>query len=446
MSRANSSSRARCARRAATLLGALAVAACSHAASTGGSAIPGSGRVGYVRMDELVKVHPLYSQLARLTDDVQALQLRSLGAELASSGVDIRREEIELQHELDAAAAETRDELGRKQREYAKREQAAIMAALGGAVGPGGNAIANGVAATAQVQEQNAALVAQQNFNAYRNQLIAQGDAATRSLEESLAERAERTYRARAEQFDRAEADFALQQAGNDAAARLSLHTRLSNLALDDASRADVQKQLDALDQKEADALGALKNRDQATLAVLQKQLHDQVHTELAADMAQIRTHMIAKIGERDEDTRRQLLGQLGGPVTVTQGVAVSSAMSPAVRARLQALHDQYQRDFDEDAQQTLAQFRKTRADLTKHFQDISGIDADAQVGASKEMASLQRQRGDLYNEMVEQIDREVKAIAAQRGISVVVSDVVAPAGGVDLTSDAEKDIESLHE
>src|SRR5271156_4297464 len=233
MSRANSSSRARCARRAATLLGALAVAACSHAASTGGSAIPGSGRVGYVRMDELVKVHPLYSQLARLTDDVQALQLRSLGAELASSGVDIRREEIELQHELDAAAAETRDELGRKQREYAKREQAAIMAALGGAVGPGGNAIANGVAATAQVQEQNAALVAQQNFNAYRNQLIAQGDAAT---------------------------------------------------------RADVQKQLDALDQKEADALGALKNRDQATLAVLQKQLHDQVHTELAADMAQIRT------------------------------------------------------------------------------------------------------------------------------------------------------------
>jgi hypothetical protein len=27
-----------------------------------------------------------------------------------------------------------------------------------------------------------------------------------------------------------------------------------------------------------------------------------------------------------------------------------------------------------------------------------------------------------------------------------VVSDVVAPAGGVDLTADAEKDIESLHE
>jgi hypothetical protein len=47
---------------------------------------------------------------------------------------------------------------------------------------------------------------------------------------------------------------------------------------------------------------------------------------------------------------------------------------------------------------------------------------------------------------MVAQIGREVKALARRRGINVVVSDVVAPAGGVDLTPDAEKEIESLHE
>jgi hypothetical protein len=47
---------------------------------------------------------------------------------------------------------------------------------------------------------------------------------------------------------------------------------------------------------------------------------------------------------------------------------------------------------------------------------------------------------------MVAQIGREVKVLAEQRGINVVVSDIVAPAGGVDLTADAEKDIESLHE
>jgi len=42
---------------------------------------------------------------------------------------------------------------------------------------------------------------------------------------------------------------------------------------------------------------------------------------------------------------------------------------------------------------------------------------------------------------MVAQIDREVKTIAQARGISTVVS-TVAPAGGVDLTGDAMKDIE----
>ncbi len=61
-------------------------------------------------------------------------------------------------------------------------------------------------------------------------------------------------------------------------------------------------------------------------------------------------------------------------------------------------------------------------------------------------MDALQKQRGELYEEMVDQIGREVKTIAQRRGIGVVVSDVVAPAGGVDLTADAEKDIESLHE
>ena len=46
---------------------------------------------------------------------------------------------------------------------------------------------------------------------------------------------------------------------------------------------------------------------------------------------------------------------------------------------------------------------------------------------------------------MVDQIDREVKTVAQERGVSVVVS-TVAPAGGVDLTDDAMKDIETLHE
>ena len=62
---------------------------------------------------------------------------------------------------------------------------------------------------------------------------------------------------------------------------RLALHTKLSSLALDDAAREDAQKQLQALDRKESDALGAQRNRDQQTLATLQAQLHAHVQTDL---------------------------------------------------------------------------------------------------------------------------------------------------------------------
>jgi len=424
---------------------------CSHPSSTSApeQAPRDGGRVGYVRMDELVKVHPLYSQLARLDDDMQALQLRSVGTEIARSGADIEKEEHALQAELEAAADRTKKALTDKQAEYAKREQAAINAALGaagGAAGPGGAAIAGGVTAEARSQAQTVAAAAQHNLEAYRQELIAQDEAAVRSLDTALGERASREYRNRAEELQKRESDFSLQQANDDAAERLSLRTKLSNLALDDASRADVKKQLDALDQKEADALAALKNRDQATLADFQTTLHAQVKSELDAQVAQMRKRTIAKIGEREEQTRKSLIAQIGLPPQGGTGGAGAIGLSPDMRARLEALHRKYQDDFNRDASQTVAAFQKTRADLTKRFQALAGADSDAQAGANKQLGELQKQRGELYDEMLSQIGREVKATAQKRGIDVVVSDVVAPAGGVDLTADAEKDVESLHE
>ncbi|MBD5635439.1 MAG: OmpH family outer membrane protein, partial [Candidatus Eremiobacteraeota bacterium] len=394
-----------------------------------------------------VKVHPLYAQLAHLDEDMQALQLKSVGPNVAQNGADIARAERQLQGALDAAAERTKKALNGKQQEYMKREQAAINAAVGATAGAGngGAGIAGSVAQNARLQERDAAQLAQKNFDAYRQQVANQSNAAARSLQRSLAGRADRTYRSKAEDLSKREADFALQEETDDAAQRLSLRTKLSNLALDDDTRADVKKQLDALDRKEADAIGALKNRDAETLANLQRELHEQVQTELNVQVAALRKRTLAKIDERGLVTRRQLVAQLGVPAT-GGGVAVPNGIGRDMRSKLQALHQQYQKQFDRDASQTIAQFEKTRADLTKRFQQIAGIDANAQAGANREMGALQKQRGDLYNEMVAQIGREVKAVAEKRGINVVVSDVVAPAGGVDLTADAEKDIESLHE
>jgi hypothetical protein len=194
-------------------------------------------------MDELVKKHPLYAQLAHLDEDMQALQLKSVGPGLANSGADITRQEHVLQRELETAADRTNKALQQKQQEYTKREQAAIGAALaaaGVAGAPSGGQISTQMANVSRDQAQRATQSAQANLDAYRKALIDQDDAAAHTLERSLADRANRTYRARAEELQKNEADYAYQLASADSVDRLALRTKLSNLALDEASRADV--------------------------------------------------------------------------------------------------------------------------------------------------------------------------------------------------------------
>ena len=52
----------------------------------------------------------------------------------------------------------------------------------------------------------------------------------------------------------------------------------------------------------------------------------------------------------------------------------------------------------------------------------------------------------DLYNKMVEQIKRDAGTVAAKRGLQIVLVNFEAAPGGIELTGDVEKDIESLHE
>ncbi len=170
------------------------VAGCSHgdnaqqreAASSPAPAGPDSGKVGYVNMDALVRVHPLYPQLARLDEDVQALQLQSVGTQIARSGADITHEERRLQDELDAAAARTKQILGGKQQEYARREQAAITAAIGAAgATTGSGSIAADVADRARVQAGRVTQTAQSNLATYRRQLIDQENTAAATLQQA---------------------------------------------------------------------------------------------------------------------------------------------------------------------------------------------------------------------------------------------------------------------
>jgi len=445
-SRARSSS-LRSALVAAALLGLCTLTDCARSTGNGQAA---SG-VGYVRMKELVTKHPLYGQLSKYDDDIAALQLRSIGgAQVASTGSGLARQEAELQRELEQAADRTRELLKEKQTEYQDRENAAIkeaLAAAGGPPPPGAAAIAGQMQATSNDQARQVAAQAQTNLEVFRKETIAQDDAAVKALRRSLAERADRTYRAKAEELREKESAFSLQLANADATQRLALRTKLSNLPLDDASRKDITDQLAALDRKESDALVPLRNRDQATLAALQAQLRSETTAEFNREVAEIHKRTNAKLADRATQTRSQLVRQLGGsigaPTTVT---AAAPAMSGDMKAKLLALHKKYQDDFQKDADQTVKAFYKTKDDLGRRFAELRGVDVGAQGDVQRQIQTLQRQRDELYAQMIDQIGREVKLVAERRAVAVVFSDIIAPVGGIDLTDDAEKDIESLHE
>jgi hypothetical protein len=436
---------------AVSALAFLFLAGCSHAAKA--PAVAEKGTVGYVIMDELVKKHPLYDQLARYDRSIEAFDLSSTAPQVAVTDPQMAERERDLQKQLNDAADRTRKLIDQKQKQYQQQESAAIAAALrgAGAGGPSAAQIAGSVNATARQQISGVASQAQRDLNAYRTTLQKQDAAQVNAAQKALADRADRTYRAKSEELQSKESALSLKMASEDAPQRLALRTKLTSLALDDAAREEAQKQLAAIDRKEADALAAARNRDQQTLVALQAQLKDQVQGELNAQVAAIRRRSLGSLAQRQQSLTRQL-SNTGGPVvknTVVNGRVqqqVSTSLPPALQARIKQLHEDYQKRFQADANTTIADFRKTRQDLGKRYAQLHGLDGASQAGAQAQILSLRKKREDLYGEITAQIDREVRLIAQQRGIAVVLTNIVAPAGGVDLTPDALKDIESLHE
>ena len=440
-------------RRIVATAAVVVLAACTHGGAQSGSGANGRGAVGYVRMDELIHKHPLYDQLARYDRSIDAFDLAATAPKAVAADPRLAARDRALQKQLTDAADRTKQLIDQKQRQYAQEEAAAIAAALRGAGVAGQSAaqIEGSVNSTARQQQSGVAGQAQRDLDAYRVSLQKQDQAQVSAAQKALADRADRSYRAKAEEFQSKESALSLKLASEDAPQRLALRTKLSSLALDDAAREDAQKQLAALDRKEADVVGAQRNRDQQTLAALQGTLKAQVQSDLNARMSEIQKRSAGSFAQRQSALARQV-STVGGPVVRTTNVAgrpqqqVNANLTPALRSRIEQLHNDYQRRFQDDAKTTIADFEKTRADLSRRYRELHGIDAASQQGGQAQILSLRKKRDDLYLEITAQINREVRLIAQQRGISVVLSDVVAPAGGVDLTPDALKDIESLHE
>jgi hypothetical protein len=413
---------------------ALALAGCApnvHSSSVRGA--------GYVRIDECVKHHPLYAQLTQLDDAIAAVNLQSVGPRVPLGAKEIAAQTSVLNRELHDAQVRANKILAQKQRDYERREQQAIGAALAAAGVPGSGAIAaQQMSGASSAQAAQAAQAADADLMAYQQSVIAQNNAASSSVARQMQTQAAEKYRAKAEQLQQNETDLSLRLTQQDAAARLAIKMRLSNLALDPDARKQAQNQLAALNAKESSALSAQRSADAATLKAYRAELDRQTGDAIRSQVGSITAETRAKLEERRNEVGSQLKSLAPAP---------PPANVPAnVQAKIAQIHHQFVTQFQADAGKTVQEYNDTKSDLDRQFEALHGADVGATGAAARELQSLQKRRSDLYAQIVSQVERDATRIAKERGFSIVFINIWAAAGGYDLTNQVIKDIESQHE
>ncbi|MBV9737653.1 MAG: hypothetical protein JO177_05735 [Candidatus Eremiobacteraeota bacterium] len=433
------SSRARGAVSVALIVGTIALGACSRQPDVNSPQVRG---IGYVRLDDVIKKHPLYPQLAQIDASIDALNLRTLSPSVPRTGAEVTAETAELNRELNAARERTNTLLQQKQRDYAQREQQAITAAIAASGEKPGQPPAQAMQQAAAQQGAAAAQQASRDFAQYQQAVVAQDRSATDALSRQLATQAEREYRRKADELTARESQASLDAANADSTQRLALRTKLNNLALDDATRAQVKSQLAALDRKEAQAVAGMRARDTSELAAYQAQLQRQTASQISAQAGAIHAQTAAKLRSRGNAVSSQISTQLQnvGPA------AGAGGLSPATRAKIEQIDRDYKSRFRADVAKTIDDFNRARSELDTRFAALHGVDVGSQGALGKQLDALHRQRDQLYNQIVAQIQRQMQIVASQRGLKVVFINIVVPSGGIDMTDDAIKAIESMHE
>ena len=113
------------------------------------------------------------------------------------------------------------------------------------------------------------------------------------------------------------------------------------------------------------------------------------MQTDLNAQVATIQKRSLGSLSQRQASLVKQVT-TLGGPVVRTNVVngrvqqQINPNLPPALRSRIEQLHNDYQKRFQDDAKTTIADFEKTRQDLSRRYALLHGIDAGSQRKARR--------------------------------------------------------------
>ena len=421
---------------ALTLATAVLIGGCSrvdvHADNVRGMA--------YVRIDAVVKKHPLYGQLSQIDDAIAAIDLEASVPRAPLSPQEIAQQTLELNKELKDAQDRANQIITAKQKQYGDQERQADEAALKAAgIDPKAAGIGAEINQTSQAQAQAAAQAAASSYQAYQQSVISQSNASANAVAQQLGKQADQKLRARAEQYQQEETDLSLRLAQSDATQRMALKTKLNTLALDADTRKSINQQLADLDKKEAAQVSAMRNQHARDIAAYSAQLRGETNSAISHQIANIRSETNAQLSSRQASVGSQIRS-LGGPAVPTVQIP------PDIQKKLAAIHREIGTKFQADAAAAVAEYNQVKTDLDAEFATLHGQNVGAIGAQAKQLRDLRKRRDELQTQIQSQIQREANRIAKEMGFSVVFDNVNVAAGGYDLTNDLIHDVESLHE
>jgi len=433
----------------AALSVALCLAACTHAGGGGGMLGAHGTGVGYVDMDALMATHPLHAQLQAMQDQIDVLQQE---ASLVPTGMSPQQTAAynQMQTELAAQSAKFQQDLGSRRAYYERREADAINRLQASTLGT--DATSGSVLGGLQQQYGEQAQAMQKQaftaFNNYRLELFRQDSDHLKHVQALIAADMRTKLSQREAELSSAETKYQVDLVKSDQEERLNLQAKLQDLALSDKDRKQYQDELSAMDAREQSKINALKTRDNAQLATIERDLNAQAAAKYDAERTATQAATQAKLLARQKEMQVAITPQMqklsGKFQQQLADVNARLAGNQKYRAQAQSIHDQIASAYNDEASRSEASYRQVRAALIARYSAIAHTQFQDNESIAAQADKLASDRRDLYQKIGAQVQAQVQQIAQQDGIGIVFDSIRGAGTAIDLTDQVRKAVNSL--
>ncbi|HLI96204.1 MAG TPA: hypothetical protein VKT72_08965 [Candidatus Baltobacteraceae bacterium] len=371
--------------RAAIALVLFLAGCAAQAASTGPS----------LDLNALVRVHPLYGALAQYDRQISVLRATLHVREFAQKDAAFANAQQAVRANLDAAAARSRHIAAMPSPNASTLNASATIQA------PSEGTVRGDVQRAYQAQAAELRSRARQDLAHYRTALLTQQNAAFANYVRGVQARVRQAYDSRAQELYEKTSTLALDLAKADANKRLPLRTKLQTLHLDPARSARIHAQLAAIQAHEDAIVNAQRRKDRETLAAFLPPLEQRAASDVARTRVDLQNRTAANLAAR----QRVYDAQMASSSRLRFGASAPPPSAPAtsMRAQLDTLLSTRPADP--------AAFTQAGADLSKHFTTLRENDTAATRSTLNEIATLQTDREQLYDEIVSQINRDADRV-----------------------------------